>query len=115
MDGRSPSPGEPVARRPLSLRHPIGTMPAGLVLGRVGRVVAAYQVTSGTGAAVSIVVLSILFLVWVWSLFLLLVDDISIGGKLVWFLVLTCLAPVAIPVYLILRHRRHRTPAPTLG
>jgi hypothetical protein len=82
---------------------------------RVGRVLAAYQVTSGAGAAVSILVLTILFLVWVWSLFLLLVDDISVVGKVVWFVLLTCLAPVAIPVYLILRHRRHRTPAPRLG
>jgi hypothetical protein len=72
---------------------------------------AAYQVTSGAGAAVSIIVLLIIFLAWVWSLFLLVADSISIFGKIVWFILLTCIAPLAIPVYLFLRHRRHRSAA----
>ncbi len=55
----------------------------------------------------SIVVLGALFLAWVVSLFLLVVDTISVGAKILWFVVLTCLAPITIPLYLILRHRRH--------
>jgi Flp pilus assembly protein TadB len=65
------------------------------------------EATSGAGAFISLVVLSLLFLAWLVALFALLVDSISIGAKILWFLVLTCLAPVAIPVYM-LRHRRHR-------
>jgi hypothetical protein len=67
-----------------------------------------FEVTSGAGAFISIVVLSLLFFAWLIALFMLLVDSISVGAKILWFLVLTCLAPVAIPVYFVLRHRRHR-------
>jgi hypothetical protein len=67
-----------------------------------------FEVTSGAGAAISLVVVTLLFLVWLIALFLLLVDSISVGAKILWFLVLTCLAPVAIPVYFVVRHRRHR-------
>ena len=56
---------------------------------------------------ISILVLGILAIAWVVSLFLLVVDSISVLAKIGWFLFLTCLAPIAIPVYLILRHRRH--------
>jgi hypothetical protein len=56
----------------------------------------------------SLVVVSLLFLAWLIALFALLVDSISVGAKILWFLALTCLAPVAIPVYFVLRHRRHR-------
>jgi len=66
------------------------------------------EVTSGAGAVISLVVVSVLFLAWLVALFMLLVDSISVGAKILWFLVLTCLAPVAIPIYLVLRHRRHR-------
>ena len=66
------------------------------------------EVTSGAGAVISLVVLSVLFLAWLVALFMLLVDSISVGAKILWFLVLTCLAPVAIPIYFVLRHRRHR-------
>jgi hypothetical protein len=68
--------------------------------------VAAFSLTSGIGLAISVVVLGILFLAWVVALFLLVVDRISIGAKIVWFLALTVLAPVAIPVYFVLRWRR---------
>ena len=68
----------------------------------------AFEVTSGAGAAISIVVLGALFLLWVYCLFLLVADSISVLAKIVWFLFLTCVAPLAIPLYLILRHRRHR-------
>jgi hypothetical protein len=67
-----------------------------------------FEVTSGVGAVISLVVVSLLFLTWLFALFALLVDLISVGAKILWFLVLTCLAPVAIPVYFVLRHRRHR-------
>jgi hypothetical protein len=66
------------------------------------------EVTSGAGAVVSLVVLSLLFVLWLIALFMLLVDSISVGAKILWFLALTCLAPVAIPIYFVLRHRRHR-------
>ena len=44
---------------------------------------------------------------WVVSFFLLVMDSISVGWTVVWFLLLTLLAPVAIPVYLWRRYRRH--------
>ena len=69
--------------------------------------VASLQVTSGFGLVISIIVLGALLIAWVVSLFLLVVDSISVLAKIVWFLFLTCVAPVAIPVYLILRHHRH--------
>ena len=67
-----------------------------------------FEVTSGAGAVVSLLVVSLLFVAWLIALFMLLVDSISVGAKILWFVVLTCLAPVAIPVYFVLRHRRHR-------
>ncbi len=70
--------------------------------------VAAFELTSGIGVVISILVLGTLLIAWLVSLFLLLVDSISVLAKIVWFIVLTCLAPIAIPLYLILRHRRHR-------
>lgn len=67
-----------------------------------------FEVTSGAGAFISLLVLSLLFIAWLIALFMLLVDSISVGGKILWFLAITCLAPVAIPIYFVLRHRRHR-------
>ena len=67
-----------------------------------------FEVTSGAGAVISLVVVSLLFFAWLIALFALLVDSISVGAKILWFILLTCLAPVAIPVYFVLRHRRHR-------
>ena len=69
--------------------------------------IASLQVTSGFGLVISILVLGALLIAWVASLFLLVVDSISVLAKIAWFLFLTCVAPIAIPVYLILRHRRH--------
>ncbi len=70
-------------------------------------VLGSYEVTSGFGLVISILVLGALAIAWLVSLFLLVVDSISVLAKIGWFIVLTCLAPIAIPVYLILRHRRH--------
>ncbi|HEX6762181.1 MAG TPA: hypothetical protein VF094_05230 [Gaiellaceae bacterium] len=67
---------------------------------------AAIELTSGWGAFLSIVVLGGLALIWLACLFLLVGDSISAFAKIVWFLLLTFLAPIAIPVYLILHHRR---------
>jgi hypothetical protein len=69
--------------------------------------IASFELTSGFGLVLSILVLGLLLIAWFVSLFLLVVDSISILAKIGWFLLLTCLAPIAIPVYLILRHRRH--------
>jgi hypothetical protein len=68
--------------------------------------VAAYHVTSGWGAVVSIVVLGALAILWLVSLFMVIVDRLGLGAKLLWVVFLTVLAPIAIPVYLILRRRR---------
>ena len=73
----------------------------------IATVVGSFEVTSGFGLVISILVLGLLAIAWLVSLFLLMVDSISVLAKIVWFVLLTCLAPVAIPVYLILRHRRH--------
>ena len=72
---------------------------------------ASFEVTSGAGAAVSIVVLGVLFFLWIYCLFLLVADSISVLAKILWFVFLTCVAPLAIPLYLILRHRRRKTDA----
>jgi len=67
-----------------------------------------FEVTTGAGAVISLVVVSLLFVAWLIALFVLLVDSISVGAKILWFLAITCLAPVAIPIYFVLRHRRRR-------
>jgi hypothetical protein len=72
---------------------------------------ASFQLTSGAGAALSIVVLGALFCLWLYCLFLLVTDSLSVLAKILWFVFLTCVAVVAIPLYLILRHRRHRADA----
>jgi hypothetical protein len=58
-----------------------------------------------------LVVASVLFCAWLVSLFVLVLDHISFGAKVVWFVLIVCLAPVSIPIYFYLRHRR-RTQAP---
>jgi hypothetical protein len=67
---------------------------------------AAWQVDSGFGLVVSIVVLGGLFFLWLASLFMLVTDSIGPVAKIVWFVCLTCLAPIAIPVYFVTRTRR---------
>jgi len=69
-------------------------------------VTASLQLTSGWGAFLSIIVLGGLFLIWLACLFLLIADSISVFAKIIWFLLLTFVAPIAIPVYLILHHHR---------
>lgn len=57
-------------------------------------------------------VAAVLLVLWLVSLFLLVVDTIPLGAKAVWALALTVLAPLAIPVYLVVRRRRaHVEPA----
>ena len=58
-----------------------------------------------------IVLVIVLFLAWVVSLFLLVLDSISFWQKVVWFLALTVLAPIGIPAYLITRRGRSAQPA----
>ena len=53
-----------------------------------------------------VIVAIVLFLAWVVSLFLLVFDTLPLWQKVVWFLALTVLAPIAIPVYLISRRSR---------
>ena len=65
---------------------------------------------SGVEIALYITLAAVLFAIWVVSLFLLVLDDISVGSKVLWFIVLTVLAPISVPVYLFLRHRRHTRP-----
>lgn len=69
-------------------------------------VLGSLQLTSGWGVVLSIIVLGGLFLVWLFTIFLLVTDSISVLGKIVWFILLVCLAPIAIPVYLLLHHLR---------
>ena len=53
-----------------------------------------------------IIVAAVLFVAWLVSLFLLVVDSIGVGAKIIWFLALTLLAQFAIPIYLVTRRRR---------
>ena len=57
---------------------------------------------------VSLTVATILFVIWLYSMFVLVLDDISFGAKVLWFLALVLLLPISVPTYLILRHRRRR-------
>jgi hypothetical protein len=66
---------------------------------------------ASNGVVIAIVAAGVLFLAWIVSLFLLVVDSISAGGKVLWFVLLTLLAPVAIPLYLWLRQRRREASA----
>lgn len=68
--------------------------------------VAAWEVSSGLGLVVSIVVLGGLFFLWLTALFMLVADTIGLGAKIVWFICLTCLAPITIPIYFVTRTRR---------
>jgi hypothetical protein len=56
---------------------------------------------------VSITLAALLFVIWFISIFLVVLDDISVGGKISWSLALIFLAPISVPAYLFLRHRRH--------
>jgi hypothetical protein len=67
---------------------------------------ASFQLTSGIGAVIALLLIAILFLFWILSLYLLVKDTIGVGAKVLWFLFLTCLAPIAIPVYFLARARR---------
>jgi hypothetical protein len=65
---------------------------------------ASLELTSGWGVVLSIMVLGTLALVWVVALFLVLVDAMSVGAKILWILFLIVLAPIALPAYFLLRH-----------
>jgi hypothetical protein len=66
-------------------------------------------VAASTGEIViAIVVATALGLLWLLSLVLMVFDSIPLWAKIVWFLLLTLLAPIAIPVYLIWRWRRRQ-------
>jgi len=68
------------------------------------------QLTSGWGVVLSIIVLGTLALVWLVALFLVLVDAMSVGAKILWILFLIILAPIALPAYFLVRHHmRART------
>jgi Phospholipase_D-nuclease N-terminal len=60
----------------------------------------------GVGILLLILVLGLLALAWIVSLFVLVMDTISVGAKILWFLALTLLAPVGIPAYFLWRHSR---------
>jgi hypothetical protein len=68
--------------------------------------VGSVELTSGVGVVISIIVLGGLFVLWLFSLFLVVTDSISVFAKIIWAILLTCIAPIAIPIYLILRHYR---------
>jgi hypothetical protein len=67
---------------------------------------AALAASAGT-TVLAIVIVSVLALAWLVSLFALVLDTISVGAKIVWFLALTLLAPVAIPAYFYWHRSRH--------
>jgi Phospholipase_D-nuclease N-terminal len=48
---------------------------------------------------------------WLVALFAVAFDTTSTGGKIVWFLALTLLAPFAIPAYLLWRRGRRSAAA----
>jgi hypothetical protein len=60
----------------------------------------------GLGILLLIVLLGLLALLWIVALFMLVMDSISIGAKILWFLFVTLPAPIGIPAYFIARSRR---------
>jgi hypothetical protein len=66
---------------------------------------------SAAEVTVAIVVATALGLLWIVALIVLVSDTISVGAKILWFVLLTLLAPIAIPVYLLLWYRRRSRPA----
>ena len=56
-----------------------------------------------------IIVVVVLAVAWLVALTLAIMDSIPVGEKILWVLALTVLAPIAIPVYLVMRSRRRRT------
>ncbi len=75
--------------------HPFRTMPAARTCKSLRRV-----------TILLFIIAAVLFVAWIVSLFLLVVDSIGVGEKILWFLALTLLAPFAIPIYLVTRRRR---------
>lgn len=63
---------------------------------------------STTEVVVSLTVATVLFVIWLYAMFVLVLDDISFGAKVLWFLALVLLLPISVPTYLFLRHRRRR-------
>jgi hypothetical protein len=63
---------------------------------------------SVTEIVVSLTVATVLFVIWLYSMFVLVLDDISLGAKVLWFFLLVLLLPISVPTYLYLRHRRRR-------
>jgi hypothetical protein len=55
-----------------------------------------------------IVVVATLFVVWIVTLFMVLLDAIPVAEKVLWLVAVTLLAPFAIPVYFVVRSRRRR-------
>jgi hypothetical protein len=71
-------------------------------------VVNAWTVLALGGGAIFllIVLLGLLALLWIVSLLMLVMDSISVGAKVLWFLLITLLAPLGIPAYFLWRHSR---------
>jgi hypothetical protein len=61
--------------------------------------------------ALEILFVAVLAMIWLVTLFLVVADSMSAGAKTVWLLAVIVLAPFAIPVYFVVRHRRHRAAA----
>ena len=60
----------------------------------------------GFGLLLLIVLLGLLALLWIVAIFMLVTDSISVGAKILWFLLVTLLAPIGIPAYFVWRSRR---------
>lgn len=58
----------------------------------------------------AIVVAVVLVVAWLVALTMAIMDTTSAGEKVVWCIALTVLAPIAIPVYFVVRSRRRRSP-----
>jgi hypothetical protein len=61
---------------------------------------------ASNGVVISIVVATVLGVLWLVTMVAVALDSISVGGKILWWVLVTLLAPIAIPVYFVLRHRR---------
>jgi hypothetical protein len=65
-----------------------------------------------TEVVIALVLAGALFLLWVFTVVRLFTDTLSVSAKVAWFVLLLVFAPIAIPVYLVLRHWRHTGPQP---
>ena len=80
--------------------------------------VLAQPLVADTGLLIGIVIAAVLLAAWLGSMFAIAADSLSPAAKIAWWIAVTMVAVIAIPVYWVLRLRRtrhHASAAPSAG